>query len=64
MGSPFALLAEHAEHKGQAQEPGNPTIDLRHSSDLDAYIAISETPNTQWKEVSDLGYRADREIKI
>ena len=40
-GYPFAFLTEHAEHKGQAQEPGNPTIDLRHSSDLDAYIAIS-----------------------
>ena len=26
-GSPFALLAGRAEHKGQAQEPGNPTID-------------------------------------
>jgi hypothetical protein len=45
-GSPFALLAECAEHKGQAQEPGNPTINLRHGSELDAYNAISEMPNT------------------
>jgi hypothetical protein len=45
-GSPFALLAEHVEHKWQEQEPGNLTIDLRHGLELDAYNAISETPNT------------------
>ena len=63
-GSPFALLAERAERKGQAQEPGNPTIDPRHCSERLHIMQYLRRRTLSGKRCQTLRHGVDVEIEL